>query len=157
ASPTTQATVSGNSSNGWYQAPAQVSLTASDSASGVANTYYTIDGGATQTYVSPFNLSAAGTHLLTCWSVDAVGKTEHQQSLTVQVDTTAPSTQMSTTGTPGNSGWYRSSVLVVLSASDNNEAGVANTFCSVDGGAAQAYAGSLSLGSQGVHQVNYWS
>src|SRR6185369_15494036 len=156
-SPLTTASVSGGSSNGWYEASAQVTLTASDGASGVASTYYTIDGGATQTYVSPFGVATGGTHAISFWSVDAVGNSEHQQSLTLQVDVSPPSTQISTTGTSGNNGWYRSAVQVSLVASDNSQAGVANSYFSVDGGAPQNYAGAFTIGTEGIHQVNYWS
>lgn len=157
SNPTTTASASGNSGNGWYQAPAQVTLTASDSASGVAGTFYTIDGGATQTYASPFNISAGGLHSINYWSVDAVGNSEQQQSLTVQVDVTAPTTVISPSGTAGSNGWYASSVTVSLTASDNNEAGVATTYYAVDGGVTQTYSAPFTFSSSGTHSILCWS
>jgi PQQ-like domain/Bacterial Ig-like domain (group 3) len=157
SSPSTTASVSGNSNNGWYQAPAQVTLTATDDASGVGSTFYTIDGGAAQTYSSPFNISAGGIHSINYWSIDAVGNSENQQSLTVQIDDTAPSTTISTSGTNGNNGWYQSAVSVLLTASDNDQSGVATTYYTVDGGAAQTYTASFNISNSGSHTINYWS
>jgi outer membrane protein assembly factor BamB len=157
SNPTTTASVNGSSSNGWYQAPAQVTLTASDDASGVGGTFYTIDGGATQTYASPFNISAGGIHSINYWSVDAVGNSEHQQSLTVQIDVTAPTTVISPSGTAGNNGWYSSSVTVSLTASDNDQAGVATTYYSVDNGVTQTYAAPFTFSSSGTHSILCWS
>ena len=60
--------------------PAQtVTLTPSDALSGVAATYYTIDGGAQQTYGAPFSVSGAGSHAIVYWSVDAAGNAESAQ------------------------------------------------------------------------------
>lgn len=157
SAPTTQASVYGSSYEAWYQSPAQVGFTTSDGASGVASTYYTIDGGATQTYAGLFNVSAGGIHTVNYWSVDTAGNVEAQQSLTVKVDNTAPSTQISSSGTTGASGWYRSLVQVSLTAADNNQAGVATTYYRVDGGAVQTYANSFAISTEGVHQVNFWS
>ena len=156
SAPSTQAAVSGNSSNGWYQNPAQVSLTSSDGASGVANSFYKIDGGVVQTYAAPFNLSGDGSHVVNYWSVDTAGNTEAQQSVTVQIDTTSPSTQISTTGTSGNNGWYRGPVQVSLAGADN-QSGLANTFYSLDGGPTQTYSSALAVSSEGQHQLSFWS
>src|SRR5262249_18484125 len=46
--------------NGWYTSAVSVSLAASDSLSGVAASYYTVDGGPQQTYCGPFSLSNNG-------------------------------------------------------------------------------------------------
>ncbi|HYW71101.1 MAG TPA: PQQ-binding-like beta-propeller repeat protein, partial [Pyrinomonadaceae bacterium] len=156
SAPATQVAVSGNSGNGWYQNPAQVSLTATDSASGVANSFYTIDGGGTQTYSAPFNVSGDGSHVVRYWSVDAAGNSEAQQSATVQIDTTAPSTQMSASGVTGDNGWYRGPVQVSLAGADN-QSGLANTFYSLDAGPTQTYAGAFAISSEAQHQLSFWS
>lgn len=154
--PSTQATVGGTSSNDWWRSPALVHLAATDSESGTVNTYYTIDGGDTQTYTTTFNVTGGGTHVINYWSVDAIGNTETQQSVTVNVDVTAPTTQISTGGI-GSNGWYRSSVNVSLTGDDNSQAGVAQTFYSVNGGPTQTYAGVFAVSGQGQHQVSFWS
>lgn len=157
SAPTTSAVISGGAgSNDWYSS-VQVTLSVSDNLSGVANTFYGLDGGPAQTYGSAFSLSSNGAHTVSYWSVDVAGNTESSHSSVVQIDTSAPSTQFSTSGTTGGNGWYKSAVQVSLSASDNNQAGVANTYYSVDGGPTQSYAGSFAIGTEGVHSVNFWS
>jgi hypothetical protein len=58
--PQTQAQASGTQgNNGWYRSAVQVALSANDgTGSGVASTFYTVNGGTTQTYSSPFNVPA---------------------------------------------------------------------------------------------------
>ena len=75
----------------WQKIPAQVSLSAADTTGGVglAATYYTIDGGAQQTYAAPFTL-ADGAHTVTYWSVDKVGNVETAHSGYANIDTKAP-------------------------------------------------------------------
>jgi outer membrane protein assembly factor BamB len=155
--PSTQANMGGvTTDSGWWRNAPEVRFTVTDGESGTVNTYYTIDEGATQTYTTAFNVSGGGTHVVKYWSVDAVGNTETQQSLTVKVDVTAPTTQISTGGIGGN-GWYRSSVQVSLTGDDNGEAGVNHTFYSVDGGPTQTYAGVFPVSGEGQHQVSFWS
>jgi hypothetical protein len=79
------------STGAWQKIPAQVSLSAADNAGGVglAATYYTIDGGAQQTYTAPFTL-ADGVHTVTYWSVDKVGNVETIHSGYANIDTKAP-------------------------------------------------------------------
>ena len=152
--PTTSANITG--SGGEWSTSVQITLSSSDNLSGVANTFYRVDGGAAQTYTSEFSVSN-GTHTISYWSVDIAGNIESAHSSVVKVDSAAPTTQISTSGTTGANGWFKSAVQVSLSASDNNQSGVANTYYSVDGGATQTYAGAFSIGNEGLHQVNFWS
>jgi outer membrane protein assembly factor BamB len=153
--PTTSANITG--SGGEWSASVQVTLSSNDNLSGVANTFYKLDGGAAQTYTSAFSVSSNGTHTISYWSVDAAGNTESAHSSVVKVDSAAPTTQMSPTGIVGTNGWFRSAVQISLSASDNNQSGVAGTSYSVDGGPTQTYAGAFSIGNDGVHQVDFFS
>src|SRR6185503_3872495 len=139
----------------WYQSPAQVSITATDSASGVATIYYTIDGGPTQTFTTTFNISTGGVHTVNYWSVDQAGNTEAQKSLTVRVDSEAPTTQITTGGTGAN-GWYRGPVQVGLTATDP-EVGVNVTMFRVDGGPTMVYSAPFTVSGEGPHTVLYWS
>jgi outer membrane protein assembly factor BamB len=76
--PTTSAVVSGVSGNmEWYPGPVVVGLNASDTLSGVAGTFYRVDGGAAQTYTATFSISSDGVHTVEYWSVDVAGNTEH--------------------------------------------------------------------------------
>ncbi len=64
---------------------------------GAAATYYTVDGGATQTYGgTPFTVSGEGSHAMVYWSVDAAGNVETHGGASnvntgyVNIDITAP-------------------------------------------------------------------
>ncbi|HTH72753.1 MAG TPA: hypothetical protein VL737_05350 [Candidatus Pristimantibacillus sp.] len=46
----------------------------------IAATYYSVDGGATQTYTGPFTVSGGGLHHIDYWSVDNGGITEPHQT-----------------------------------------------------------------------------
>lgn len=84
ATPTTTATLSPvQNLNGTYTDPVTVTLSAT-AASGytVAYTYYTVDGGAQQTYSSPFNVTGSGSHTITYWSVDNSGVIESAHTKT---------------------------------------------------------------------------
>ncbi len=69
----------------------RVSLTATDNASGIAATYYILDGKPAQTYAGPMNPGPPGSHTITYWSVDNAGNTEakHTTSFT-DTDVTPP-------------------------------------------------------------------
>ncbi len=110
-------------SSGWRNTAQTVTLSGDDDPGcGVAVTHYTIDGGATQTYSSPFTVSTQGSHLVAYWSVDAVGNTEAADSGYVNLDLTAP-----TAGSDADSAWHNSAVTVTLSPTDTGGSGVAFT------------------------------
>ena len=153
--PTTSANIT--ASGGEWSTSIQVALNSADNLSGVSNSFYSLDGGAVQTYTAPFSVLSNGTHTLSYWSVDLAGNTESAHSSVVKVDSAAPTTQISPTGSVGTNGWFRSGVQVSLSASDNNQSGVASTSYSVDGGATQTYAGAFAINNEGIHEVNFWS
>ena len=86
ATPTTTASLSTPFSDGTYSDPTNVTLSASAAAGyTVANTYYKIDGGAQQTYSTPFTVTGAGSHTITYWSVDNTGVTEAANTKTFTI------------------------------------------------------------------------
>ncbi len=88
APPSTTATVTPQpNAQGVYPGPVMVSLSAiATSGFTVANTYYTIDGGAKQTYTEPFEVLGGGSHLVKYWSVDNIGVQETPKPLSIQID-----------------------------------------------------------------------
>jgi hypothetical protein len=145
-------------SNGWYtSASVSVTLSATDATSGVAATYYTIDGGTQLTYSGAFPVSGDTTHHITFWSVDNAGNAETAHPVTIAIDSTTPATTDSLTGTLGSAGWYTSATVnVTLSATDTTS-GIANTFYTIDGGAQRAYSGAFAVGGDGSHTIAFWS
>ena len=163
--PVTTASVSGPTLNqsGWYVGPATVTLSAYDlpdtGASGVATTQYAVDGGPLQTYSGAFTVSGDGTHQVTYFSTDNAGNVEMPQTLTLQIDSTPPTTTSNVTGTAGDNGWFRSGqpVVMTLGATDNaGGSGVAVTYYSVNGGALQEYTSPVTF-QNGSYTVSYYS
>ena len=143
--------------SGWENTPQLVSLDAGDALSGVAATYYTLDGGAQQTYGGPFTISTDGKHTVTYWSIDAVGNTETATSGYVNIDTTAPVTTPTGLATDEHSGWRTTAQTVSLSADDGTGSGVVGVTYTQDGSAAQTYAGSFAISATGQHPVTYFA
>jgi hypothetical protein len=155
--PVTTANLAGSAGTaGWYKSPVQLTLTTTDATSGVASTSYRIDGGAAQTYTSPFTVSGAGTHTVTFFSSDKAGNVEATKSISFKIDATAPVTTSHLTGTAGLSGWYRSGVQVALAATDATS-GVASTSYKIDGGAAHTYTVPFLVTGDGTHTVTFFS
>ncbi|HEY8863153.1 MAG TPA: hypothetical protein VIO37_03155 [Candidatus Dormibacteraeota bacterium] len=85
--PVTTAVVTGTFKDGSWKAvnPATLTLTATDNLTGVAATYYTINGGAPQTYTGPVSLGP-GAYVIQYWSVDGVGNVEPANTILVRVN-----------------------------------------------------------------------
>jgi hypothetical protein len=79
-------TTSDNAPTNWVNQEITVDLTATDNqdGSGVAHTYYTIDGGEQQTGTSVV-LTAGGAYTIEYWSEDNAGNVEDKHSKTVTV------------------------------------------------------------------------
>ncbi|WP_372661900.1 LamG-like jellyroll fold domain-containing protein [Cohnella sp.] len=86
---TTKPETTDNAPQGWVNHDVTVNLTATDSGSGVAATYYTLNGGDVETGVS-VSLKEDGIYTLVYWSVDNAGNVEEAHTVTVQIDKTAP-------------------------------------------------------------------
>ncbi len=95
--PTTTASTTGIlGTNGWYTSNAIVSLTATDTESGVASTTYSLDSGASwTTYTSPFSTTIEGTTTVLYYSVDKAGNSEATNTLLFKIDKTAPEASIS--------------------------------------------------------------
>jgi hypothetical protein len=108
---------------GWFVTSGiPVAFTASDDDSGIAATYYTIDGGPTRTYGDPFtaNLST-GVHTITYWSVDVAANEEAHattNTIAVNVDTDAPTIAGAATPPPNGFGWNNGDVHVTFTCAD---------------------------------------
>lgn len=143
--------------NNWFKTAVQISLNGFDGEGcGTASIYYSVDGGATQTYAGAFSIGNEGVHQLTVWSVDNNGNTETPRSLDIKIDWTAGTVQSSLSGTLGNLGYYTTPVQVILAASDN-VSGVANSFYRIDGGNTNQYNGAFTVSTDGLHAIDYWT
>jgi hypothetical protein len=103
--------------SGWQSTDVTVTLTATDNLSGVAGTYYRVDGGAQKTGTS-VSITTEGTHAVAYWSVDKAGNTEMAGTATVLVDKTAPTITGRVLTSPNGDGWYNSPVTVRFDCTD---------------------------------------
>ncbi|MEK3883744.1 sugar-binding protein [Paenibacillus sp. PL2-23] len=84
-----------NAPSGWVSDEVEVQLTASDDLSGVASTYYRLNGGE-ETAGTSLTIVEEGVHTLQYWSVDEAGNAETAQTVEIKVDRTGPVLQVNT-------------------------------------------------------------
>ena len=93
---TTTSDLQPNADSGWQTTSQVVHLTTTDGGSGMsgglAHTYYTLDGGARQTYAAPFTVSGSKSHRIVYWSLDKLGNMETPHVGFVNIDAVAPVT-----------------------------------------------------------------
>ncbi|MDB5084159.1 MAG: hypothetical protein JWN30_1045 [Bacilli bacterium] len=153
----TPPTTTDNAPTSWVNTDVTVKLIASDSGSGVAATYYTVDGGLQQSGTTVI-FTTEGVHTLTYWSVDNAGNVETANTATVMIDKTPPVTSASVSPSMpnGSNGWYTSDVIINVAATDNLSS-VARTEYRVNNGTWVTYTGSIPSFGEGVYQVAYRS
>ncbi len=139
--------------NGWWLSNVSVALTASDTISPVACTYYRVDGGAWEVYESPFFVEGDGIHTLGLRSLDHGGNLEQNQTQDVRIDSVAPQSSVNLSGIVGENDWYVSPVAVNLSATDATS-GVNTIVYRLDGGPWEAYVAPFEVGD-GQHEVEH--
>ncbi|TLM81178.1 MAG: hypothetical protein FDZ75_08015, partial [Actinobacteria bacterium] len=88
--PVTQAR--GLPASGWASGDVTVTLSATDSGSGVAYTRFSVDGSAPQTYTTPLAFTTEGTSTIKYWSVDKASpaNVEATKTALVRIDRVAP-------------------------------------------------------------------
>lgn len=156
--PTTSADVEKTAASGWHAAAVQVTLKASDSLSGVASTFYAVDGGTAETYAGVFSFATEGEHSISFWSVDLAGNVETAgPPLVLKIDTTAPQTTVVNPISP-DSGWFVQSGIPVAFTATDAGSGIAATYYAIDGGETQTYGEAFTADlSTGTHTITYWS
>ncbi len=81
--------------NGWYTTSVTAELTATDDASGVAQTMYRVGNGEWQTYTGPFEVDEDGVQDIQYYSTDNAGFREEPKKTTVRLDFYAPEIEIS--------------------------------------------------------------
>ena len=114
--------------NGWYTAPIHVTLSATDSGSGVAETRCVIEPAVPPSTFDDLPASCAftgagrdvarGHPTLYFASEDNSGNREPVRSVAIKIDRTPPAVTLTPTGTLGSNGWFVSSVNVATSGTD---------------------------------------
>jgi len=156
--PATDVTAPTTSSNALasYSGTASITLSPADNVggTGVAHTYYILDGGA-QTAGTSVSTSTLGGHTLEFWSADTAGNVEtpHKSvSFTVNPvpDTAAPVTKSDAIPS------YVGTAAITLSATDAGGSGVAHTYYILDTGT-QTEGTSVTTSMAGAHTLEFWS
>ncbi|MCU1676661.1 MAG: hypothetical protein JWM93_1419, partial [Frankiales bacterium] len=101
----------------WTNAGVAVTLSSSDNLSGVAATFYRLDGGPIFSGSSVL-IDDEGTHTLAYWSVDDAGNAELERTSTVLIDRTAPTIGHTVSPVPNAAGWNNSNVSVSFHCAD---------------------------------------
>lgn len=129
-------------------------LDAADALSGVAATYYRIDGGEAMRLIGPsLSVVAYATTWVDYWSVDVAGNIEAPKAAAILVNAGVPATTVS--GLPA--GWSRGPVTLALSASVPGDT-IAETRYALDGAAPlAAYSGPVTISREGATTMAFWS
>ncbi|MGW5635338.1 OmpL47-type beta-barrel domain-containing protein [Streptomyces sp. NPDC003832] len=158
--PETSATVSGERNpDGTYVDMATVTVTASDTGSGVNTIEYAVGSGAWQPYTMPVMVHQVGTHSVRFRATDKAGNVAAAKSVEFTVvaappqDTTPPVTGVTVDGTRNSDGAYVARAVVTVSATDAG--GVASVEYSLDGGPYLAYGGPVTVDRAGAHTLAY--
>lgn len=138
-----------NVSENWQTEDVFVTLSASDIHSGIAATYYQVNGGEVLSG-NTVQLTQDGTHTLTYWSLDKAGNIEEKQTKEIKIDKTAPNT---TDNAPST--WQSGDVVVTLSATDTGS-GLDDTHYQVNGGEVKS-GNTVQFTQEGTHTLTYWS
>ncbi|WP_370948727.1 copper-binding protein [Amycolatopsis sp. cg5] len=156
--PTVTAALTGQRDpQGNYLDVATVSLTATDSESGVASVEYQLDGGAWTAYTAAVAVNTAGMHMFHYRATDKAGNVSPEgmsHFTVVKSDTTAPVASATVDGTKDGDGNYIGKATVTVAATDAGS-GVGAIEYKVDGGAWTAYAAPFPVSTAGAHTVTY--
>ncbi|MFD4256377.1 OmpL47-type beta-barrel domain-containing protein [Streptomyces sp. NPDC058534] len=162
APPETSATVSGEKNpDGAYIDMATVTVTASDTGSGVNTIEYAVGDGAWQAYTAPVMVHEVGEHTVRYRATDKAGNVAAEKSVAFTVvaappqDTTPPVTGATVDGTKDSDGAYVGSAKVTVNATDEGGSGVAGVEYSLDAGPYLAYTDPVVVDRVGRHTVAY--
>ncbi|UUU26259.1 OmpL47-type beta-barrel domain-containing protein [Streptomyces sp. DSM 40750] len=161
--PETSATVAGERNpQGDYVSMATVTVSASDTGSGVNTIEYALgDSGAWQPYTAPVMVHEVGTHKVRFRATDKAGNVSAEKSVGFTVvappadDTTPPVTGVTVEGDRNSAGAYLRSAKVTVGATDHGGSGVAAIEYSLDGGPYLAYSAPVLVDRAGTHTVMY--
>ncbi|MFF7046886.1 OmpL47-type beta-barrel domain-containing protein [Streptomyces griseorubiginosus] len=162
APPDTSATVSGEkNADGTYIDMATVTVSASDTGSGVNTIEYAVNSGAWQPYTMPVMVHQVGSHTVRYRATDKAGNVAAEKSVAFTVvaaapqDTVPPVTGVTVDGTRNSDGAYVGNARVTVSATDTGGSGVAGIAYSIDAGPYLAYTAPVVVDRAGTHTLAY--
>ncbi|MFD5405958.1 OmpL47-type beta-barrel domain-containing protein [Streptomyces griseorubiginosus] len=160
--PDTSATVSGEKNpDGTYIDMATVTVSASDTGSGVNTIEYAVNSGTWQPYTMPVMVHQVGSHTVRYRATDKAGNVAAEKSAAFTVvaaapqDTVPPVTGVTVDGTRNSDGAYVGNARVTVSATDTGGSGVAGIAYSIDAGPYLAYTAPVVVDRAGTHTLAY--
>ncbi|MFC8364153.1 OmpL47-type beta-barrel domain-containing protein [Streptomyces griseorubiginosus] len=160
--PDTSATVSGERNpDGTYIDMATVTVSASDTGSGVNTIEYAVNSGTWQPYTMPVMVHQVGSHTVRYRATDKAGNVAAEKSVAFTVvaaapqDTVPPVTGVTVDGTRNSDGAYVGNARVTVSATDTGGSGVAGITYSIDAGPYLAYTAPVVVDRAGTHTLAY--
>ncbi|TVP34031.1 glycosyl hydrolase [Streptomyces griseus subsp. griseus] len=158
--PDTSATVSGEKDGaGAYLGMATVTVTASDTGSGVNSVEYALGAdGAWQPYTAPVMVHELGEHTVRYRAADRSGNVAAEKSVGFTVveppsqDRTAPETSVTVEGDRNSDGAFITSAKAAVTATDD-DSGVEKVEYSLDGGPYLAYTAPVIVDRVGYHSL----
>ncbi|MEU0026439.1 family 16 glycoside hydrolase [Streptomyces sp. NPDC006335] len=160
--PDTSATVSGEQNpDGTYIDMATVTVSASDTGSGVNTIEYALNDGSWQPYTMPVMVHRVGSHTVRYRATDKAGNVAAEKNVRFSVvaatpqDTVPPVTGVTVDGTRNSDGAYLGNAKVTVSATDEGGSGVAAVEYSIDAGPYLAYTAPVIVDRAGTHTLAY--
>jgi hypothetical protein len=145
---TTAPQTSDDAPAGWSSGPVTVTLSRADAHSGVADTVWTLDGGAAHSGTS-VPVSGDGVHTLSYSSTDNAGNAEATHTATVRIDGTAP-----TAGCAEAGRWFKTPAVTAAIAASDGGSDVARVEYRLDQGDWQE-GSSVQVAGEGAHALSY--
>ncbi|MER5884782.1 family 16 glycoside hydrolase [Streptomyces sp. NPDC001941] len=159
--PETAAQVQGDrNADGAYVGHATVTVSATDTGSGVNTVEYALGSGAWQPYTAPVMIHEVGSHTVRYRATDKAGNAAAEKSVDFRVvapptdDTTAPETSATVSGEKNGQGQYLGMATVTVTASDAGS-GVNTIEYALGSGAWQPYTAPVMIHQVGSHTVRY--
>jgi large repetitive protein len=133
----------------WVNEDVTVNLLATDETSGVASTFYSING---TDYVEGTSLvvDQEGINTISYYSIDVAGNKENVKTVEVKLDKTAPITVSNVSDK-----WSKDSVVVTLAPEDKNSK-VAATYYSING-SEYVVGTTYTVDREGINTISYYS
>ncbi|WP_330263273.1 OmpL47-type beta-barrel domain-containing protein [Streptomyces griseorubiginosus] len=160
--PDTSATVSGERNpDGTYIDMATVTVSASDTGSGVNTIEYAVNDGSWQPYTMPVMVHQVGSHTVRYRAADKAGNVAAEKSVRFTVvaaapqDTVPPVTGVTVEGTRNSDGAYVGNARVTVNATDEGGSGVSGVEYSIDAGPYLAYSAPVVVDRAGTHTLAY--
>ncbi|NYH40524.1 plastocyanin [Micromonospora jinlongensis] len=159
--PTVTAAVAGDrDSDGNYLGAATVTVTATDTGSGVETVEYQVDDTSFLPYTEPVRVTAIGDHSVQFRATDQDGNVSAVGSVSFRIvepgedDTTAPVVTAALAGEQDGDGNYIGTATATLTATDAGS-GVATIEYALDGAAFTAYTNPIVVNAAGMHMLHY--